>query len=339
MRSSISQQTLMLLDGAYKSFFKNLKNYKSNPLKYKGCPKAPRFKDKEKGRFITTFTDHAISKKYLKEGLIKLSSLNFTIPNNIKNIKQIRIIPKNKRLYCIEIIYEVQEKPIVINYNYAGIDIGLNNLAAIATSDCKTFLVNGRPLKSINQFYNKKTAVLRSKLPNCIDKNNTLINIGWSKYMNSITRKRNNKITDYLHKASRKVVTKLKQENISKVVIGKNNQWKDSINIGSKNNQNFVLIPHSKFIDMLVYKLKLEGIEVILREESYTSICSFVDNEAIQKHSKYKGNRIKRGLFKSKNGLLINADINGACNILKKEIPNAFVKGIDGVSVSPLHIL
>ena len=138
-----------------------------------------------------------------------------------------------------------------------------------------------------------------------------------------------------MHKASRKVVNELKQANVSKFVIGLNKQFKTEINIGSKNNQNFVSIPHSQFINMLTYKCKLEGIDVIVREESYTSKCSFLDNENVRKHNKYMGKRVKRGMFVSAKGLKINADVNAAANILRKEIPDAFAKGIEGVLVHP----
>ena len=335
MQSSISQQTLILLDKSYKSFFNAFKDYKINPKKYKGIPKSPNFKHKTKGRFVATFTINAISNKSLKKGLLKLAGINFTIPNTFDKVNQVRIVPKNKDSYCIEIIYEKQEKPLIVNENYAGIDIGLNNLSAIVTNSCKSFLVNGRPLKSINQYYNKKLAEFKSKLP----KINKSKQKSTSNKISKLTNKRNNKIKDYLHKASKKVVETLKQNNISKVVIGKNKQWKTSINIGGKNNQNFVSIPHANYINMITYKAKLEGIEVLIREESYTSICSFLDNETVRKHTKYKGKRIKRGLFKTATGLLWNADENAAANILKKEIPNAFANGIEGLLVSPLHIL
>ena len=138
-----------------------------------------------------------------------------------------------------------------------------------------------------------------------------------------------------MHKSTKILVDKLKQNNVSKVIIGKNDGWKDEINIGSKNNQNFVSLPHAKAIDVLKYKLELNGIQVTVREESYTSKCSLIDLEPIKKQNEYLGKRIKRGLFKSKNNTLLNADINGAGNILRKEIPTAFDNGIEGFVVNP----
>ena len=196
---------------------------------------------------------------------------------------------------------------------YAGIDIGLNNLATIGFNNGKGLIINGRPLKSINQYYNKKKSELSSEL----ERRNKSKN---SKRLNRLTTKRNNKVKDYLHKASTMLVNQLISNNVCKVVIGKNDGWKKEINIGKRNNQNFVNIPHAVFIEMVCYKCKLNGIEVVLREESYTSKCSFIDNEPIKKHDSYAGRRVKRGLFRSENGTFINADLNGALNILRKEV-------------------
>ena len=331
----VSQQTLMLLDKNYKSFFKSIQDYKNNPSKYNGCPKPPKFKHKTKGRFVVVYTSQAISTKGLKNGIVKLSKTNVEFKTEIKNIKQVRIIPKDNNIYCIELVYHKQEKQLVENNIFAGGDIGLNNLITIATNVGSPYIINGRPLKSINQYYNKKMANLKSKLPHYIDGDNIKTQKKTSKKIKKLTNKRNNKIKDYLHKASRRAVNELKQANVSKFVIGLNKQFKTEINIGNKNNQNFVSIPHSQFIHMLTYKCGLEGILVITREESYTSKCSFLDNEKIRKHDKYKGKRIKRGLFISSEGIKINADVNAASNILKKEVPSSFDNGIEGVLVHP----
>lgn len=177
----------------------------------------------------------------------------------------------------------------------------------------KPFIVNGKPLKSINQFYNKRKANLQSKLKN---------NAKNSKRISSLSLKRNNKINDYLHKSTTFIVNYLVSNNIANLIVGHNKEWKQDINIGKKNNQNFVSIPHSRFKELLKYKCELEGITYIETEESYTSKCSFLDNEEICKHESYKGKRVKRGLFKSNDGTLINADVNGSLNILKKVVGN-----------------
>lgn len=154
--------------------------------------------------------------------------------------------------------------------------------------------------------------------------------------MQRLTDKRNNKVTDYLHKASRVLVNQLVSREITTLVIGKNPNMKQDINIGKVNNQNFVQLPIMRFADMVKYKCELEGINVVLNEESYTSKCSFIDGEQICKHETYMGRRIKRGLFKSANGKYINADVNGSYNIMRKAIPNVFANGIEDVGVHPL---
>lgn len=214
--------------------------------------------------------------------------------------------------------------------NVAGIDIGLDNLAAITSNqkDFKPVLINGRPLKSINQYYNKKRAKLMSFIGGK----------GTSKGIEKLTHKRNCMVENYLHQSSRYIIDLLVKQKIGTLIIGKNDGWKQDINIGKRNNQNFVSIPHAQFIHQLQYKGELAGIEVIVNEESYTSKCSFLDEEPIKKHKKYLGRRIKRGLFKSKNGTKINADINGSANIIRKVIPNAFANGIEGIVVFPKRL-
>ena len=148
---------------------------------------------------------------------------------------------------------------------------------------------------------------------------------------------RSNKINDTLHKASRFLVNHVVSLDVSKVIVGKNNCWKQDIKMGKRNNQTFVQIPHARLIEMLKYKLELVGIELIIVEESYTSKCSALDYEEVTKHDKYAGRRVKRGLFKTSTGVLINADINGAINIMRKVFPNELVyfDGIVGASVRP----
>jgi putative transposase len=338
LNTKVSQQTLMILDKNMKSFFKSLSEYKKCPSKFTGSPQLPKFKHKKKGRNIVVFTNQAISSKELKKGYAKLSSSLISIKTD-KDVQQVRITPLTTRQYKIEIIYLKDEPALVINKIYAGIDLGLNNLATVVINDNSSpFIINGKPLKSINQYYNKKLAKLKSELPKILRKGEKKQK-STSKKINKLTHKRNCKINDYMHKSSKILVDILKQNNVSKVVIGQNKQWKTEINIGRKNNQKFVSIPHSKYIQMLEYKLKLVGVETICREESYTSKCSFLDNEPIKKHDVYLGIRIKRGLFRSSKKIKINADVNGSANILKKEIPTAFDGyGIEGVVVHPIRI-
>ena len=304
----VSQQTLKLLNQNFKSFFSLLK--KKNYTKKKSIPK---YLDKSKGRFVAVYTNQSISKKELRNGVIHLSGTDVKIKTKINgdDIAQVRIVPKNS-YYKVEIIYDVEEiDELEDNDKYCAIDLGVNNLATVSFNVSKPFIINGKPLKSINQFYNKRKASLQSKLSG---------NRKTSNRINSITRKRNNKIKNYLHKASRCIVNHLVSNNVNTLIIGKNDNWKQETNIGKKNNQNFVSIPHTQFIEMLSYKCKLVGIAVMMTEESYTSKCSFIDNEEMKHHEDYKGKRIKRGLFRAEEGKLINADLNGSLNIMRKVI-------------------
>lgn len=327
----VSQQILIMLDKNWKSFFKAMKEYNKNSDKFKGRPRLPKYKDKIKGRNILIYTIQAISKTQLKKGVVKLSGSNIKIKTKQKNIKQVRIIPGNKE-YILEVIYEQQENKLNLDINnIIGIDIGLNNLATV-TSNKKGFssyIVNGRPLKAINQYYNKQKSKLMSYVR---DK-------GTSNKIIKLTNKRNKKIEYYLHNSSRYIINNCIKNDIGTIVIGQNKEWKQNINIGKQNNQKFVSIPHSKFIEQLKYKSELVGIKVLTTEESYTSKCSFLDNEPISKQEKYLGTRVKRGLFITAQNKKINADMNGACNIIKKVIPSAFNGyGIEGVVVHPLRI-
>lgn len=309
--AKVAQWVVKQVDQNFRSFFASLKSKKVNHK-----VSIPKYLEKN-SRYMLTFTNQAISGKELKLGYLKLSGCSGRIKLVNTDIRQVRVIPRN-RLFIVEVIYNIDKKCCSDNGNYVGIDIGLNNLATVGGNNINPVLVNGRPLKSINQFYNKELAKLKSRQDTRKNKN---VN---SSKIRKLTHKRNNKIKDYLHKASRKLVNRLVSNSVSKIVIGHNKNWKQDINLGKSNNQRFVQIPFNMFIHMVTYKAQLEGIEVIVREESYTSKCSFLDNEEICKHEAYKGKRIKRGLFRSYDGRLINADLNGALNILRKEIPNVF---------------
>ena len=272
--AKVSQQVLKLLDKNWKSFFEANKAYKIAPDKFTGRPKLPKYKDKVKGRNLLVYTIQAISKVWLKKGIVKLSGTEISVKTEISNIHQARIIPQIGQ-YIIEVVYEKSENHTVTNTEaVAAIDIGVNNLAAL-TSNQTAFipvLINGRPLKSLNQFYNKQKAKLQSKLAN---------NQKSSKQIQRLTAKRNNRINSYLHKASRWIINHLDKHGIGKLIIGNNSGWKQSINLGKSVNQSFTAIPHHRLIEMLIYKGKMLGIEVIVREESYTSRASFLSLDTI----------------------------------------------------------
>ena len=224
----VSQQVLKVLDKNWKSFFEASKAYKNNPSSFTGRPKLPKYKDKTKGRNLLIYTIQAISKPWLKKGKIKLSGTDIIIPTQATNIAQARIVPQVGQ-YVIEIVYEKPEEYQTVRNPeaIAAIDIGVDNLAAL-TSNQKGFipvLINGRPLKSINQFYNKRKAFLQSLLS---EKQQT------STLIQRITANRNNRIDTYLHQASRWIINHLDKHGISKLIIGKNPLWKQEINNGKK---------------------------------------------------------------------------------------------------------
>jgi len=326
----VSQQVLKQVDKTYVSFFEALKSYAVSPEKFQGGrPRLPYYKEKLVGRNMLVYTNQAISKTKLKQGIINPSGTAIEIKTAVQNLQQVRII-KQPCCYVVEVIYEVKEKEVRNNNRIAAIDLGLSNLAAITNNvGIIPIIVNGRPLKSINQFYNKTKSKLQSLLPK--DKRS-------SNNIRKLTHRRNNKVKDYLHNSSRYIINFLVSNDITTLVIGYNPEWKQGINIGKRNNQNFVNIPFYTFIKQLEYKAKLEGINVLLHEESYTSKCSFLDLEKICKHEEYKGKRVKRGLFRSACGRFINADVNGSYNIMRKAFPEVFNKGIEGIVVCPLRV-
>ncbi len=328
-----------MLDKNWKSFFEANKAYQENPDKFTGRPKLPKYKHKIKGRNLLIYTIQAISKTGLKHGIVKLSGTDITVTTIAKNIAQARIIPQVGQ-YVIEIVYNQDEHHTVTNPELvAAIDIGVDNLATLTSNQIGfiPILVNGRPLKSLNQFYNKNKSKFQSKLRG---KKAT------SRRIQRLTAKRNNRVDSYLHQASRWIINYLDSRGISQLIIGQNTLWKQSVNNGKKNNQSFVSIPHARFVEMLVYKGTLKGIEVITTEESYTSRASFLSGDFIPnygdasaKQVKFSGYRETRGTYKIKGqNTRINADVNGSYNIMRKVIPTIFDGGIEGVVVRPVRI-
>jgi len=298
-----AQQVLRQIDKQYVSFYKALKSSKMKGKKVR----LPKYKDKENGRNIVIYTNQCFKHK---NNIIKLKIDNknrIDLTTDKDNIQQVRIIPKGNHI-VIEIIYNKTYTLKENNNRFAAIDLGISNLATLTSNACQSIIYDGRKLKSINHFYNKRKAEFQSKL----NKNKHT-----SKRIQHITNRRNNKIKDYLHKISHNIIEYMKTNSLNTLFVGKNDGWKDSIHLGRTNNQNFVSIPYNMLIQMLEYKCKLVGINFVILNEAYTSKCSFIDDEKICKHDTYIGKRIKRGLFQTKNGLIINADINGSFNIMK----------------------
>ncbi|TAE59684.1 MAG: transposase [Nostocales cyanobacterium] len=334
--SKVSNQVLIVLHRNWKSFLNATAVYNQDPSLFLGRPKLPKYKDKNKGRNILIYELGAISTPGLRKGIIKLSQTNIQFPTSANNIKQVRIVPRCGQ-YVIEVVYEREAKPQQLNPNsMAGIDIGLDNLAALTANlaGFKPVLINGKPLKSINRHYNKVKAKLQSQLKG---------NAHTSHRINALTCKRNNQIDNYLHNASRWIINYLVKAGIGTLVIGKNEQWKQEINLGKTTNQNFVSIPHARFIEQLKYKAELVGITVLINEESYTSAASFLDLDPIPVYKKgetynFSGKRIQRAWYKSQDGKLIHADVNASLNIARKVVPAAFSLGIEGIAVYPFRV-
>lgn len=310
--ANTAQEILKLVNQNYSSFFQALKK------EIKGV-RIPGYLDKTKGRQIVVYNHMTLSSSLLNKGIIKLPKSNIQFKTKRKNIKQVRLVPKNNYI-VLEVVYEATVKELLQdNKRYMSIDLGVDNLASCCSNVSNAFIINGKPVKSINQYYNKKKAKLQSELEIKNKKKS-------SKQIQNLTLKRNNKIKDYFHKASRYIVNHLVNQSINTLIISKNDGWKQETDLGKRNNQNFVCIPHSMFINLLKYKCQLEGINIIEQEESYTSKVSFFDNDYIPVYNstdnlfKPSGKRIKRGLYRALDGKLINADINGSLNIMRKQL-------------------
>lgn len=304
----VSKCTQMLVDKNYKSFFSKIKTDKN-------C-KPPKYLDKINGRQVTMYCKQALSFK--KKGYVKLSGTNVYIKTD-KDAQFVRVVPKNG-YYVIEVGYMSLQKDILPdNGNYASIDLGVNNLATLTSNVFFPIIINGKPLKSINKHYNELISKSKSKLEKT-NKRKT------SKRLKAYHRIRDNKINDYFHKASRFIVNHLVFTNVNTLIIGYNEEWKQDTNMHKDDKQNFIYIPFLKFVEMLKYKCSLVGITVILHEESYTSKTSFLHEDCIPTYGiddysfKPSGKRVKRGLFVTKENIVLNADVNGSYNIMRKTL-------------------
>jgi len=325
--AKVSKQVQMLVQQNFSSFFALLE--KSAKGEYDKRVQIPRYLKKD-GRQVINYEKGALSLK--KEGFIKLSKTSIEIKTKIpkEQITNVRIVPKGNH-YVIEVLYDVEKVKIKKNdySRVAFIDPGMNNLMTVTSNVFHPVIYNGRVAKSINQLYNKERAKKQSKLQrrkltilaSTQSKINEMLNpvqFKQSKILDNITNRRNLRIHDLFHKITTHLVNYLVANDIKTVIFGHNVGQKQNINMGAKTNQNFVNLPFTKLISMLEYKCGLKGIRFISTEESHTSKCSFIDKEEVCHHENYVGKRVKRGLFKTKDGILINADINGSLNIGRK---------------------
>jgi putative transposase len=335
----VSNSILILIHKNWMAFFKANEAHQEDPSQFLGRPKIPGYKDKEKGRNLLIYDKQALGKRaFKKTGKLIPSGLPIEIETKITwdAIDQVRIVPRLDG-YMVEVVYQKAEEQAAVDPPLiAALDLGVNTLAAVISTKpgFQPLLVNGRPLGSLNQHYNKQRAHHQSHLAHA--KRFT------SRQLESITTKRNRRINAYLHTASRRIVNLLVSEGIGTLVVGKNPLWKQEIEMGRRNNQAFVQIPHARFIEMLTYKAKLVGIQVVLQEESYTSQASFLDRDVLPTYDpnraekpRFSGKRETRGLYRASDGRRIHADIHGPYNILRKAFPNSFGQGIAAPAVVP----
>lgn len=329
--SVVSQQVVAQVFSVTKSWMKSKKEYEKNPSKFLSRPKLPKYKRGKKQNMVV-FTTSACRLK--SDGYIHfVKNIISPIKTNIGDNKlcQVRIIPQ-ATCYVVEVIYEKKEQDLNLNKdNVLSIDLGLNNLCTcISNVGISPFIVNGKVIKSFNQWYNKKKARLMSLIG---DK-------GTSRRINKMTCYRNCWISDKIHKISRYIIDICRSNNIGTIVIGQNRGWKQEINLGKRINQKFVEIPFSDLINKISYKAKLIGINLITHEESYTSKIDHMAFEPLKKQDAYLGKRKRRGLFQSSIGKLINADINGAIGIGRKVFGDSYVSRIidSGLAFNPIRI-
>ena len=312
-----AQQVIKLVFKNFKSWILAKKEYANNPSKFLGAPKMPKFKTGKKQN-IVVFTNQTAK---LKNGFIHFpKNVNLEpIKTKVDSFQQVRIVPM-ATCYVVEIVHEKEEKDLGLDKdNFLSIDLGLNNYCATVNNvGLAPFIINGKVIKSFNHWYNKKKAKLMSYIG---DK-------GTSKRIKKLNNYSNFWVEDKNHKISRHIIDYCIANNIGKIVVGKNDKWKQNLNLGSKTNQKFTQVPHAKLIQKIGYKAQLVGIEFTCTEESYTSKIDHLAGEKMCKQKSYIGKRKKRGLFQSSVGRLLNADTNGAIGISRKVIGDFAIQQI-----------
>lgn len=327
----VAQSIIRQVATIFYSYFKAMKAYYKNPDKFLGRPQLPKYKHKEKGRNILEFNNQAVK---VKDGFIKFpKKMNgFTIKTKAESVEQVRVIPKPERI-IVEIVYtkEINTTEATDLKYIAGIDIGIDNFAAMSVwnNTTKPIIINGKGLKSYNKYFNKQLAHLKSE---AMTKNNLYS----THRIQRLYQKRNNYMQNFMHQASKKTVDYLVENEVKYLVIGNNKKWKQNSKLGKRTNQTFVQIPYDKYIKLLTYKAQEQGILVYITDESFTSGTSFLDNELPTRDFYNKKRRVHRGLFKSNNGIQLNADVNASYQIPKKVL-NSLQADITQFTKQQLH--
>ena len=316
-----SQQTLRLLDKNLKSYRNSIKDWSKNKSKYQGMPKLPDYR-KSGGLFQLILTNQQCKLK--DNNIITFPKVfnGLTVKlrkKHVNKINQVRILPKIN-CFKIEIIYEIDTIKLKGNQNIAAIDLGLKNLVTLVYSNNKQPMIyKGNQLLKLNHDFNRKKNKYQSILAKTQKKK-------MSKRLLNIYNKRNNQIEDQMHKISKSIIDQLLENNISMLIIGHNVNQKQKSKL-----KNFVTLPIFKLIQLLKYKCEINGIKLIEINEAYTSGTSFIDNEKPIKNNYNKNRRVKRGLFKTNNGKLMNSDVNAAYQIIRKYNNNIKIEYDNGI--------
>ena len=326
LNSNMAEQILREVDGSFKSFFGLLKMAKKGEYSFKDC-KLPHYLPKDGYTTLiigfVRLNGNRLVLPYSNSFRKAHDPVEITIPPILadKKIKEIRIIPKAEaRFFEIQYIYEAECIQRNLNPNNAlALDLGVNNLVTAVSNSGRSFIIDGKRLKSINQWFNKKNAHLQSV------KDKQHFGKVTTNRQKAIARDRNNKVNDYMNKAARIIINYCIENDIGTLVVGYNETFQRYSGLGKNNNQNFVNIPFGRLIKKFEYLCELNGIVFVKQEESYTSKSSFWDKDKIPVYNtnnstnyNFSGRRIQRGLYKTASGYTFNADVNGALNILRK---------------------
>lgn len=333
--SKVAGAVLKNLGENITSYWKSVRLKRDGRLALK--PKLPGYLHKTEGRYPLSFNYQTFGAKRGSNNELFLcpKGINLPIPTKVADPKQVRIVPKHNN-FIIEVIYNVEESAPKHTSKYAGIDLGVDNFATVTFSTKnRPLIIKGLELKSINQGYNRLISKAQSLLPGT-QKTSKSIHRLWSR-RSWILRTKIHQMTAFL-------ATLFDEMRIEKVFIGKNTGWKHKLPFGKKVKQRFAYLPYETFIEQLSYKCQLRGITVVVQEESYTSKASFLDNDDIPVYGetdnpKFSGCRVKRGLYRSSDGQLINADVNGSYNIMRKGLMNNHLSfNVDSPLIQPLVV-
>ena len=327
--AKVAKQTQLMVQQAFTSFFALSRARKQGT--YDRPVRLPRYLKAGQG-YPLLYEKGALSFK--ESGFIKLSKTTLRIPTKLtkEQVSNVRLTPKGNHV-VIEVLYRVPQ-PVLSQPDFkrvAFVDPGMNHLMTVTSNVFHPLLYNGRLAKAINQGYNKERARLQSQLP-VIEVDGLKTQVKTSRKIQNLTMRRNFRIHDLFHKITTHLVNHLVEHKVDTLLFGHNLGQKQDIKLGRRTNQQFVNLPFTKLIQMLTYKCQRAGIHFIVTEESYTSKCSFLDQESVEHHETYSGRRVSRGLFRTGQGKCVNADVNGSLNIGRK-----YLTGI-GVYSDALHV-